>query len=74
MSEYINARKKPKDIKERRKYCKKMWNSHKYNLALYFYNLVENMTLEDQEELFGKIMTEFIEMIEKIYNFIEKNN
>lgn len=74
MAEYINKKIKPKDIKKYRKYCKDLWKSNKYNLALYFSDLIENMSAEEKEKIFNKIMKDFIVMIEGIYSFIEKNN
>ena len=74
MTEYINKKIKPQDIKKYRKYCKDLWKSNKYNLALYFSDLIENMRAEKKEKIFNKIMKDFIVMIEEIYSFIENNN
>lgn len=74
MAEYINKKIQPRDIKKYRKYCKDLWKSNKYNLALYFSDIIENMSVEEKEKIFNKIMTNFITMIEEIYTFIEKNN
>lgn len=75
MAEHINnSRKVKKDIKKYRKYCNNLWNSNKYNLAIYFSNKIINMNAEEQKELFKSTMTEFIDMIKKIYDFIESNN
>lgn len=74
MAEYINENIDKKDIKKYTKYCNSLWNSNKYNLAVYFSNKIENMQNDEQEKLFGQTMSGFINMIKKIYNFIEKNN
>lgn len=74
MAEYINKKIKPQDIKKYRKYCKDLWKSNKYNLALYSSDLIENMSAEEKEKMFNKIMKDFIVMIEEIYSFIENNN
>lgn len=74
MAEYINKKSRKKNIKEWRKYCNNLWNSNKFNLAVYFSNKITNMETEKQIEVFEKTMAGFIQMIRKIYKFIKENN
>lgn len=74
MAEYINKHIDKKEIKKYRKYCNSLWSSNKYNLAIYFSNKIANMQDEEKKEIFEEIMSGFINMINKIYKFIENNN
>lgn len=74
MAEYINNNIDEKDYDKYKKFCKKLWNSNKYNLSMYFSNKILNLSSEEQETLFNNTMNDFIEMIEQIYKFINQNN
>ena len=74
MAEFVNKRVEKKDIKKYRQYCNNLWKSHKYTLALYFSNKVMELEKEEQIKLYQIIFSDFLEMIEKIYKFIEENN
>lgn len=74
MAEYISNHIGKRDIKKYRKYCNNLWNSNKYNLALYFSDKIESMNSEEQKAIFEEIMSGFIKMINKIYKFIERSN
>lgn len=74
MAEHINKYVSKRDIKKYRQYCKKLWKSNKYNLAIYVSNRISDMQEEEQKKLFEKTMVGFIIMIKKIYKFIDRNN
>ena len=74
LAEYIFARDASKDEKGWREYCNNLWNSNKINIAIYFVEEVKKMNTEERKELLRKIPNTFINMIKKIYNFIEQNN
>lgn len=74
MAEYINKNVGKRDIEKYKRYCKNLWNSNKSGLAVFFLSKIKNINEEEQLIIFNNTMKEYIDMIKKIYKFIEKSN
>ena len=74
LAEYVNKKIEKKDIKKYRKYFKNLWKSNKYSLSVFFSDKINKMEIECKKQMIDTIMPDFMNMITKIYDFIDVNN